>query len=62
MDQNYFSSNDLADLFKELAESQKETEGEKRQNTEGPIKNPEIEASRRRYQEIMKKHSQRENG
>ena len=52
MDNNYFSSGDLADLFEELKESQEAESKEAKKKEDSP----EMEASRRRYQEIMKKH------
>ena len=56
MDNNYFSSSDLADLFEELKESQ-EAEAKEAESGEN---NSEMEASRRRSQEIMKKHGRDE--
>ena len=52
MDNNYFSSGDLADLFEELKESQEAESKEAKEKEDSP----EMEAFRRRYQEIMKKH------
>lgn len=49
MDGNFFKDDDLADLFKELEESQEEVE---------VVEDKEMDASQRRYLEIIKKHKQ----
>lgn len=49
MDGNFFKEDDLADLFREMEESQEGTEMEE---------DKEMSASQRRYQEIIKKHKQ----
>ena len=49
MDSNFFKEDDLADLFKEMEESQEGTE---------VVEDKEMSASQRRYMEIIKKHKQ----
>lgn len=49
MDQNFFEEGDLADLFKEMEESRRDVPEEE---------DKEMNASKRRYQEIIKKHKQ----
>jgi len=49
MDYNFFKEGDLEDLFKEMEESH--------QGVEEP-EDKEMDASQRRYQEIIKKHRQ----
>lgn len=50
MEQNLFSNDDLKELFKELEENSQDTEEN----------DPEMEASQRRYMEIIKKHKEQE--
>lgn len=52
MDGNYFKEDDLADLLREMEESAEE---------EPAVDEKEMNASQRRYQEIIRKYKKPEN-
>lgn len=53
MDKNFFSADDLADLSKDLEIMQESEIKDDKANEED---DPEVDASKRRFEEIIKKH------